>query len=65
MKATVIGVFSIVTKGLVRGLEGLEIMRPLENIQTTALSRSERMQIRTLEKNFEKVSANAGVKTSR
>ena len=39
----VIGAFGTVTKGLVQGLEDLEIMGRVETIQTTALLRSARI----------------------
>ena len=35
----VIGAFGTVTKGLIPGMEDLEIRRPVETIQTTALLR--------------------------
>ena len=38
---TVIGAFSIVTKGLLKGLDYLEVGGRVENIQTTALLKTE------------------------
>ena len=53
MKATiipiVIGALGTVTKGLVKGLEDLEITGRLETIQTTALLRLARILRRVLE----------------
>ena len=46
---TVIGALGIVTKGLIQGLEDLEIRERVETIQTTALLRSARILIRVLE----------------
>ena len=46
---TVIGAHDIVTKGLVEGLEDLEIRRRVETILTTALLRSARILRRVLE----------------
>ena len=45
----VIVLLSIVTKGLVKGLEDLEISGQVETIQTTALLRSPRILRRVLE----------------
>ena len=45
----VIGALGIVTKGLVQGLEDLEITGRVEIIQTTALLRSARILRRVLE----------------
>ena len=45
----VISVLDTVTKGLVQGLEGLEIRAQVETIQTTALLRSVRILRRVLE----------------
>ena len=45
----VIGAFSRVTKGLLKGLEDLEVGGRVETIQTTALSRTARILIRVLE----------------
>ena len=45
----VIGALGTVTKGLVQGLEDLEIIRPVKTIQTTAFLRSVRMLRRVLE----------------
>ena len=76
MKVTVIpiviGVLSIVTKGLVKVLKDLEIRGQVETIQTTALLRSAKILRRILEtwgdllslKLQRKPSANAGVKNS-
>ena len=65
----VIGVLSTVTKGLVQGLEDLEIRKQVETIQTTALLRLARIPRRILETfyysdSIGKPSANAGVKNS-
>ena len=73
MKVTVIPIIirtlRIVTKELVEGQEDLEIRRPVETIQTTALSRSVFILRRVLKtcchlNSSEKPSANAGVKKS-
>ena len=45
----VIGAHGTVTKGLVQGLEDLEITGPVETVQTTALLRSGRILRRDLE----------------
>ncbi len=45
----IIGAFGIVTKGLVLGLDDLEIRGRVETIQTTALLRSARILRRVLE----------------
>ena len=45
----VVGVLGIIPKGLVKGLEDLEIRRLAEIIQTTALLRSARILKRVLE----------------
>ena len=45
----VIGATGTVTKGLVQGLENLEIRGQVETIQTTALLRSARILRRVLE----------------
>ena len=45
----VIGAFGTVTKGLLKGLEDLEICGRVENIQTTALLRTARILRRDLE----------------
>ena len=45
----VIGALDTVTKGLVQGLEDLEIRREMETIKTTALLRSARLLRRVLE----------------
>ena len=66
---SVIGALGTITKGLIRGLEDLEITRGSETIQTTALLRSARM-LRRLEETFchsnscERPSANDDVKNS-
>ena len=39
----VIGAFGIVTKGLLKGLEDMEVGRRVETIQTTALLRTTRI----------------------
>ena len=49
MKLIVIGAFGTVTKGLVQGLENLEIRGRVDTIQTTALLRSARILKRVLE----------------
>ena len=50
----VIGAFGTVTKGLLKGLEDLEVGGRVETIQTTALLKTARMQEDswTLEENF-------------
>ena len=45
----VIGAFGTVTKGLLKGLEDLEVVRQVETIQTTALLRTARILRRVLE----------------
>ena len=45
----VIGAFSTVTKGLLKGLEGLEIRGRVEAIQTTTLLRMARILRRVLD----------------
>ena len=75
MKATilsiVIGVLCTVTKGLIQGLEDLEITGRVENIQTTALLRSAREEFWSLigtcchSKSSERLLPNADVKNSR
>ena len=45
----VIGALGTITKGLVKGLEDLEVGRGVEIIQTTALLRTARIQRRVLE----------------
>ena len=65
----VIGAFGTVTKGLLKGLEDLEVGKWVETIQTTALLRTARI-LRRLEETYcysdssEKPSANADVKSS-
>ena len=57
--------FGMVTKGLVRGLEDLEIQRRVETFQTTALMRSAcilKRFLKTSDESRGKSSANAGVK---
>ena len=53
MKVTItpimIGAFSIVTKGLLKGQEDLEVGGRVESIQTTALWRTTRILRRVLE----------------
>ena len=46
---TVIGAFGTVTKGLLKGLEDLEVGSQVETIQTTALLRTARILRRVLE----------------
>ena len=57
----VIGVFGTVIKGLLKGLEDLEVGGRVETIQTTALLRTARILRRILE-TCERPSANADVK---
>ena len=45
----VIGAFGSITKGLLKGLEDLEVGRRVESIQTTALLRTTRILRRVLE----------------
>ena len=45
----VIGAFDIITKGLLKGLEDLEVDGRVETIQTTALLRTARILRRVLE----------------
>ena len=45
----VIGAFGTVTKGLLKGIEGLEVGGGVETIQTTALLRTARILRRVLE----------------
>ncbi len=45
----VIGAFGTVTKGLLKGLEDLEVYGWVETIQTTALSKTARILRRVLE----------------
>ena len=45
----VIGAFGTVTKGLLKGMEDLEVIRRVKNIQTTALLRTVRILRRVLE----------------
>ena len=45
----VVGTFGTIPKGLVKGLENLEIRGQVETIQTTALLRSTRILKRVLE----------------
>ena len=47
----VIGALGTVTKGLIKGLEDLEIREKVETIQTTALLRSARILRRVLDNN--------------
>ena len=65
----VIDALGTITKGLVQGLEDLEITGRVETIQTTALLRAGRILRRVLEtccqsNSSEKPSVNAGVKNS-
>ena len=73
MKVTVIqivvGAPGTIPKGLVKGLEDSDIRGQVENIQTTALLRSPRIQRRVLKtychsNTSEKLSANAAMKNS-
>ena len=66
----VIGAFGTITKGLLKGLEDLEIGRQVETIQTTALLRTARILRRVLETcchsdSSEKPSVNTDVKNSK
>ena len=66
----VIGALGTVTKGLLKGLEDLEVGGRVETIQTTALLRTARILRRVLEtcchsNSSEKLSANTDVKNSR
>ena len=45
----VMGAFGTVTKGLLKGMEGLEVGGRVETIQTTALMRTARILRRVLE----------------
>ena len=74
MKVTVIpivtGTLGTVTKGLLQGIEDLEIRGRVETIQTIALLRSARILRRLLEtcchsKSHKKPSTNAGLKNSK
>ena len=75
MKVTIIpiliGAFGTVTKGLLKGLEDLEVGGRVETIQTTALLRTARILRRVLEEtcchsnSSERPSANADVKNSK
>ena len=63
----VIGAFGTVTKGLLKGLEDLEVGQQVEIIQTTALLRMARILRRVLEicclsNSSERPSANADMK---
>ena len=66
----IVGALGTVTKGLIKGLEDLEIRGPVETIQTTALLRSARILRRVLEEtccrlnSSERPSADADVKNS-
>ena len=72
MKVTIvsimIGAFGTITKGLLKGLEDLEVGGQVETIQMTALLRTARILRRVLEichsDSSEKPSANADVKNS-
>ena len=69
----VIGAFGTITKGLLKGLEDLEVGRRVETIQMTALLRTDRILRRFLEieetcchsNSSEKPSANTDVKNSK
>ena len=66
----VIGAFGTVTKGLLKGLDDLEVGGRVETIQTTALLRTARILRRVLEtcwhsNSSERPSANANVKNSK
>ena len=66
----VIGVFGTVTKGLLKGLEDLEVGERLETIQTIALLRTARILRRVLEtcchsNSSERPSVNTDVKNSK
>ena len=66
---TVFEAFGTVTKGLLKGLEELEVGGRVETIQTTALLRTTRILRSVLETcchsvSSEKLSANADVKSS-
>ncbi len=66
----VIGAYTTINKGLLKGLEDLEVGGRVETIQTTSLLRTARILRRVLEtcchSNFsEKPSANADVKNSK
>ena len=66
----VIGALGTVTKGLLKGLEDLEVGGRVETIQTTALLKTARILRRVLEtcchsNSSEKPSANTDVKTSK
>ena len=64
----VIGAFGTITKGLLKGLEYLEVGGRVETIQTTALLRTARIRRHNETCNHsnssEKLSANADVKNS-
>ena len=65
----VIGAFGTVTKGLLKGLEDLEVGGRVDIIQTTSLLRTARILSRVLETNChfdssEKPSVNTDVKNS-
>ena len=59
----VIGAFGIVTKGLLKGLEDLEVGGRVETIQTTALLRTARILRRVLEIWGDLLSLNLQLKT--
>ena len=48
-KPNLIGAFSTITKGLLKGLEDMEVGGPVENIQMTALLRTARILRRVQE----------------
>ena len=65
----VIGAFGTVTKGLLKGLEDLEVGGRVETIQTTTLLRTAKILRRVLEtccysNSSKRLSANADVKNS-
>ena len=69
----VIGAFGIVTKGLLKGLEDLEVGGRMETVQTTALLRTAKILRKVLEieetcchsNSNERPSANTDVKNSK
>ena len=61
----VIGTLGTITKGLLKGLEDLEVGRRVDTIQTTALVRMTRLEETCCHSDSsEKLSANADVKNS-
>ena len=61
--STVIGALGTITKGLLKGLEDLEIGGQVETIQTTALLRTARIPRRVLESWGDLLSLNLQWKT--